>query len=296
MERLAGKEEVTKQSIRAYKRWKSLWHENAAHNKAVYTATQSLIAKGAGKGVIIFGFGPSFSGNAKQVSSNNLHHQYDVICVDKALKGCIENKIIPNYVLVADAQVSFEKYGTIAPELCKRITLLAAITANYKWAEYWRANGGTVQFIINKDGIRTHKVFSKYLDPNKGECIQIPAASNVFNAAYVFATLVLKYSEVLLCGADYSFKLKGTYYGDASKPVDTNWGVSKKYFTNHYTMLDVNNELVQVSHNMSFSARWLTDFINMLGQNRQNLTINCTGAGILAIPNQAKILEKEVNA
>lgn len=291
MERKAKKDEILKQSQRAYDRWKDIWHENARRNAACYEELPRLEGRERGKSLLLFAFGPSFKENIRDIKENGMHHEADIMCVDKALPSLLENGIVPKYVMVCDAQVNFEKYGKIDPELCKSIDLLCTITCNAKWAEYWKNNGGKSYYTVNKDNIRTHKIYGKYLDPTKAYFI--PAASNVANSAYVIATMILGYKEIFLAAFDYSFKIKGNYYGDDSKPKDTNYNFDKHSENNHYTMLDVNGELVQASSNMYFSARWLTDFINQVMKQGINYTVNITGHGILHIPMQSKLLRKE---
>ena len=292
MTRQVDKKETVEQSNRAFKRWASLWGENADANRKMLKPWPTLNGAGKGKGVLLFAFGPSFKDNVRQVKNQNLHHSYDVMCVDKALKELLANRIIPKYVMIADAQVNFETYGNIDPMLCQRITLIATATSNPAWVKHWTDNGGKVYFTVNKDGIRTHKEYKKYFDYENGEAQLIPAASNVFNAAYVMASLFMGYSEILLFAADYSWKMAGKYYGNDSDPKDTNFNVRKHSFNNHYTMIDIKNELVQVSQNMHFSSRWLIDFVSLMEREGRNQTINCTGRGILRIPRQAIIEER----
>lgn len=292
MSRLLGYAEVQKQSKRAFDRWGPLWHENATENKKYITSIAPLMNIGANKKVIVCGFGPSFANNIKLIKKHNLHHTHDIIVIDKALKTTLKAGIIPNYLIVADAQVSFEKYGQVPKEICERVKLIPAITANYKWAKHWHNNGGKVYFTLNKDGIRTHKIFREYFKDTGQEPIIIPAASNVLNSAYVTAALYMQYNELLICGADYSYKLGANYYGDSSKPKDTNLKIDKKYFCNHFSTVDINNDIVQVSVNMQFSAKWLVDLINTLLKARPNArTVNITGAGILTIPFQARLTD-----
>ncbi|GAH41280.1 unnamed protein product, partial [marine sediment metagenome] len=206
---------------------------------------------------------------------------------------CLEFGITPNYVVVSDAQISFKEYGEIDPKLCKSIKLFISVTGSSEWSTYWVKNGGEAHYYLNKDNIRTHKTFSEYISFDKAYLI--PASSNVGNTAYVFSVLVLGYSEVLLSAYDYSYKIMGNYYGNQKKePLDFNLKIKKHNLNNHFTGFDINNDLVQISHNMQFSAKWLIDFIEHMHRQRKCKTINITGAGILRIPFQAKIKRKEV--
>lgn len=286
--RLLGKEEIVKQSERAYERWKEIWHSNAKDNTGKYYKENPEIRNSKqGKSCIIAAFGPSLKKNVEIIKKANLHYQYDIVAVDKTVKTFLDKDIVPNYLIVSDAQVSFEKYGNIDPKYCKRIKLIMAVTANSKWAKHWIENGGQVYYYVNKDNIRTHKIFGEYLK-NK-QSLLIPASSNVGNCAYVMASLILGYKKCVLVGYDYSYSLLGSYYGDGDKkPIDTNLKINKHNLYNHNTVLDINREPVQVSSNMLFSSKWLIDFIKTM--ERRVLTINATGSGILFINNQANLV------
>jgi len=286
--KLLEKSEVVKQSKRAKERWGELWHGNAQENSTMYQDIQGIHRKGLGKSVIVASFGPSLLENIRKIKKHNLHYDYDIICVDKAVKTFIAEGVIPNYVVISDAQVSFELYGDIDPKYCKRIKLISSITANSKWVKHWSDNQGSVYFYINKDNIRTHKEFGVYL---KGKnFITVPAASNVGNCAYVMASMVLNYKKIVLAGYDYSFKIFDSYYGDGDKkPLDTNMKQNKHALYNHHTLIDINGDLVQASSNMIFSSKWLIDFVKNMSMAKGIETINATGAGILLIQNQANI-------
>jgi hypothetical protein len=287
--RILSSQEINKQSKKAYKRWESIWHKNAKENRKHYSPLENVRDTKTGKNAIIFAFGPSFIQNMADFKRNDMQYDYDVICVDKAIKSCIKAGIKPNYCLVADAQVDFEQYGRIDPKHVKRITLIVTVTANSDWVDYWVKNKGNVIFIINKDGIRTHKIFNKYFDYQKDEAYLVPAASNVANSALVFASLVLGYDKILLAAFNYCYEMGGDYYGDKSKPVDTNYGFKKHAFNNHRTLVSpIDNKLVQASYNMHFSAGWLVDFVGQLEKENKCNIINVTGAGILSIKKQAR--------
>lgn len=287
---ILSRKEVVEQSKRAFDRWCDIWHENAKKNSDIGYTDSNKPIRGS-QDVVICAFGPSLIDNIKSIVENKIDEVLDVVCIDKSLKTLLENDVVPNYCVVADAQVDFDKYGNIDPKLCRRIDLFCAVTANYKWAEYWKNNGGNVHFYLNKDNIRTHKIFGKYFDGKKKHII--PASSNVGNSAYVFSSLVMGYQRILLAGYDYSYKLLGNYYGNNSKPKDTNTKHDKHKCMNHNTLFDVKGDIVQASDNMVFSAKWLIGFINQMEKEKISVTINCTGAGILTINNQGKF-KKEV--
>jgi hypothetical protein len=281
--RVVEKNETIEQSTRAFNRWKRIWDKNAKENASRWQDNEPLRGKGARRQAIVFSFGPSLERNIREVKSNNMHYDYDIICVDKALKSLVEGGIVPDYVMLCDAQVSFEKYGNVDPAVCKRATLISTITANPKWSKHWHENGGKIYFTVNKDGIGTHRRYREFLDYREGKSISIPASSNVGNSAYVITTIHMGYQTVLLAGYDYSFKLDGEYYGKANNAKDTNFKLKKHSFNNHATAIDINYDFVQCSRNMDFSARWLTDFIVAMERDLGITTVNITNAGILGV-------------
>jgi len=285
--KLLSKEEIIEQSDRAYNRWKDLWNFNAQENHKRAQSLEDITNLGAGKKLIILSFGVSLKENIENIKLNKLHYECEFMCIDKSLKTCLSYGIIPKYCVISDAQVSFEEYGEIDKALCRNITLLSAVTANHKWTKFWTENSGKVYFYLNKDNLRTHRIYGEVMrDKNT---YLIPASSNVGNAAYVLASLTLGYKQIFLAGYDYSFNLCGNYYGDQKEePVDTNLKLKKKSFYNHYTVVDISGKLVQCSHNMQFSAKWLIGFISQM-QKRGIDTINITGAGILKIVKQARL-------
>ena len=288
---LLSKSEIESQSNHAYERWRDLWHVNASKNAAFAEKADDIAGIGQNKKAIIFSFGTSLKENIRDIKSSKLHYECDVICIDKALKTCLVMGIIPKYCVISDAQVSFEEYGDIAPEVCARITLLSASTANYKWAEHWNKSKGKVYFYLNKDSIRTHRIFGKYFK-DKATYL-IPAGSNVGNAAYALTALILGYRAIYLAAYNYSFPLLGDYYGEQSEePIDFNLKIKKKSLYNHYTMIDLAGNIVQCSHNMQFSAKWLLGFVAQMHKKGID-TVNITGSGILKIQKQARI-RKEV--
>lgn len=288
---LLGKEEIMIQSEKAFDRWKEIWHYNAKINAMHFRQEENVVNTGNSKQVLIFSFGPSLQKNINEVKEKGLQYDCDIICIDKALNTLLDNNIIPKYVVISDAQVNFEQYGNIDKKYVPQIKLLAAITANCKWAKHWYNNGGQTYYYVNKDHLRSHRIFDKYLQ-GENAAWTIPASSNVGNAAYVLAVLPLGYREVYLFGYDYSYNLIGDYYGaQKDKPIDTNLKVDKHRFYNHYTVIDINGDLTQVSHNMQFSAKWLISYAQEMQKHGVN-TVNCTGAGILKINAQGRIIKE----
>jgi hypothetical protein len=290
---LLSKSEIQEQSVKAHDRWKEIWAENASNNAKNHKQFQPIEQSGTNRKLIIVSFGTSLKENLTDIKKHNLHFEYDIMCIDKSLKTCLEFGIIPKYCVMSDAQVNFEEWGLIDKNICRSVILLSALTANYKWSEYWLINQGQVYFYLNKDHLRTHRIYGEYLEGK--QAFIIPASSNVGNAAYVLSSLVLGYKKILLAAYNYSFPLFGDYYGSQNEtPIDTNMKLKKHSFCNHFSMIDLAGEVVQCSYNMQFSAKWLIGFIDDVSRRAGIETTNITGAGILKINNQAKFTKEKI--
>jgi hypothetical protein len=292
MARKVSRDEAQKSSTLAAKRWDELWHTNATENKKTFEllgGRPEIVDFGAGKDVVVFAFGPSFTENMTALIGSRAHYTAEVAVVDKALKSAVEVGCVPDFCMVADGQVDFERWGNVPESVCKKTVLLSSVTANWRWARHWQENGGKVAFFLNRDSILTHREYGKFLSHERGEAYIIPAGSNVANSLYVASVMVIGYKSVYLCAFDYSFRLDGDYYGTKEKIKETNFKVDKHAFNNHGLTTGVDGGLVQTSQSMDFSARWLCDFSGVMTKQLGVTTINLTGRGVLRIPLQAKI-------
>lgn len=279
---MLSKDEVLNQSRAAFGQWEQRWRENCAVNGELYRKSGNkitdLIGYGTGRKLVCVACGQSLEDNI-EVMKRYHGNGIDIICVDKALGILIDHGITPEFVIIADAGVSFEKYCEPYLDRSLNITLLSNINANTKWTTNWK---GSVYFYVNKDNIESEKIFSGI-----SGCKEfIPASSNVGNAVVVFATQLLGYDEYLLVGYDYCWKDTGNYY--AFEDSD------KRHWMKHFHIVDNMGELIQTSQNLLFSSRWMSDYYAaMLKSTRGMQVYNCSGSGILrGIPMTA--LEKRI--
>lgn len=257
-----SQQEIEKQSWAAFNQWKRDWLNNTKHNKDFIKTSLygDLRGIGRGKSLIICANGPSLAKHFKILKDNrSLFH---ISCVDKAFKPLMDNGIKPDYVCLADANVSYEKH-------CKgldteNVALLSNVCGQKDWVANWK---GPIFFYINRDSIKSEEYFMAI--SGYGELI--PAASNVSNALLMLAYFVLQYDWNFLTGYDYSWKL-GTYYSDESENNKKEcWMASQLYS-------DIKGELMRTSSNLVFSARWISDFFKSLQIKNY---INCSDQGLL---------------
>ena len=209
--------------------------------------------KGIGKKVIIVSMGNSFEDQVDIIKQNQ--GKVDILAVDKAFVPLMERGIKPDYVLEADAQVSYQCYCEPFVKETKDIVLIANAQSNPDWGGNWK---GDKTYYVNEDNIETQKEFS----PMSGVYDLLPAASNVSNAAAVYARMVLNYDSIILVGFDFCWDMGEKFYSFASG--NEKFG-NKSISLNDLRVFDLNNKMVCTSENLWFSSRWLDNFINVYG-------------------------------
>ena len=249
---------IKKQSLAAFGQWRKDWIKNSKHNKQYITASMygSLRGIGYGKKLLLAANGPSLGRDFKLIKKyRNLFH---IAAVDKAFKPLMNKGIKPDYVVLCDANIPFDKYCDGLDT--EGIVLLSNVCAETNWVDYWK---GPRFFFINKDAIQTEEFFMELTDYAE----LIPAASNVSNATIVLAHCVLGYDWNLMTGYDYSWK-EGEYYSDCT--------TDKEYWMAAQLIPDEQGNLVRTSTNLLFSAKWIADFFNSI---KNGKFINCTDQG-----------------
>ena len=260
--------ETIAQSKGALKQWEPTWIINSMANGETYrrqgTKHKDLLMKGTGKTVVIIGMGHSFE---DQINTLKEYRQYVEICVvDKGFRDLLRHGITPDYVMVADAGISYEKYCEPYIPSTDKVTLISSVTANPKWAENWK---GKVYFYVNKDNIFTEVKFAKI----SGCYEAIPAASNVGNASVVFMTQILGYDTYLFLGWDHCWGFEDSYYAFEDNE-------EKRGYMHHMDLVDSRGKWAMTSSNLQFSAKWLGHYASQVPHlNFQN----CSG-GIIELP------------
>jgi len=210
---------------------------------------------GVGRAILCIANGYSFEENLETIKE--LQENVDILVCDKTLGHCLNHGIKPTYVLVCDANVSFEKYLEPWKDQVKDIVLFSNVCANPRWTH--EAKWKDMYFFVNKDIIKSEQEFSRL----SGCQNQIPAATNVSNAMVVFLTQsddrgranFFGYDKILLIGYDFSWRPDGKYYAFDSD------GGGKKNYMRHIYLNNLNNNYSYTSGNLAFSAEWLEKYI-----------------------------------
>lgn len=291
--KLLSYDDVKKQSEAVFRQFgESKWIPYAQVNAAMERADMDKLQNvGIGKILVLAAMGESTEEAIPTLIK--YRDRFDLMVNDKMFGYMTERGIVPDYVMLCDASIPFrwiEKHI----DKTEGVNLIATPYANTEWTKAWR---GPKYFYVAEDAIHTEKIFLKIMGTNTRV---IPAASNVSNAMVVFMLGANNqaninwagYDKYLLAGYDYSWRpgvaaggiKTGKYYAfEDPKP--------KRYYMNHRTLLDINNDWVHTSENLLFSAKWLISYLNSF----RPPVSNCSGRGLLDIPYRGpldKMLEK----
>ena len=250
-------DQIQKQSERAYGQWAPQWRTHAKfHSKYKMKSMSDLENTGIGKAALCVGNGYSL-----EVEINNIkkyQDQVDIVCCDKSLKHLIANGIKPKYCLVADANVSYEKYLAPVKDQLQDTILIANVCSNPEWTE--KGNWKDKYFFCVMDVLQTEKEWKAL-----SGCPNVMAAgTNVSNSLVIFLTQCdntgrknfFAYDKILLIGFDYSWKPQLSYYAfDRS-------GDGKSNYMRHSYLTDLGRENCVTSNNLIFSAKWLEHYIH----------------------------------
>lgn len=270
---MLSQNEVLEQSKGAYAQWGEKWRNHAIENGKKYKAEGrshlDLYKRGAGKTALLVGMGPSFEKNIELIKKYK--DNVEVSCCDKAFHKLVEHGIIPKYVNICDAGISYERWLEPWIEQTKDTTLLCNITGNTDWSMNWK---GPVIFFTNKDNIHSEIEFSEL----SGCKDMIPAGSNVSNSLVIFLTQLLGYDKYLLVGYDYSFSDDENYYAF--------YDDDKRYWMRHISKITRHGNFTYTSQNLFFSLRWMNDFYKgALVPNGIKL-YDCSDSHLLDVPSR----------
>ena len=266
-------DEVLAQSKAAYGQWAEQWREYAKVNGEKYkkdgNTQQDLLFIGAGKTLVCVANGSSLEDHMGTLKESQSNDAVDIICCDKVLGNLLDNGVKPQYVILADANISYKDWMEPWKDQTKDIILISSICANIEWTQNWE---GPVFYYVNKDNIQSEKEFSEI-----SGCKEfIPASSNVGNTVVVFSVQIFGYDEHLLIGYDYSWGDSDNYYAYQDSV--------KRHWMKHAHGVDCRGEIVNTSQNLIFSSRWLSDYYQGMSQQMGIKAFNCSGRGILNFP------------
>lgn len=250
------KDQIIEQSWAAYNQWCEQWRDHAKqHSEFKQYDFADFQNIGVGKALLLCANGYSLEENIEVIKEHQ--DNVDIMACDKTLGNLLDNGITPEFCMVCDANVDYEKYCEPWKDKLQDTVLFVNVCANPKWTKNpkWKK----IVFFVNQDSIKSEVEFS-----NISGCTNfIPAATNVSGAMLVLATQCnnkarnnyFGYDKILLIGFDYSWRSSGKYYAfdkDAS---------GKASYMKHILTVDRSGGFCYTSHNLDFSSKWLRDYI-----------------------------------
>lgn len=261
-------QEVRQQSEAAFGQWKEQWEKNSKFNGEIYkrdgNSHKDLLNHGIGRQLLVVATGYSLEREIDTIKQ--YRDKCDIACVDKSFGVLMDHGIKPDFVVIADANVSYSDWAERHIEQTEGVTLIANVNCNTEWTKNWK---GKIIFYVNKDNIETEKIYMEL----SGCRELIPASSNVGNTVVVFFGQVCNYDRYLLIGYDYSWAPGTNYYAFNDN--------DKRYWMRHMFAIGITGELCYTSQNLHFSARWLVEYIQKSMGAKP--VFNCSGAGVLTI-------------
>jgi len=209
---------------------------------------------GVGKALVIVANGYSLEEEIEVLKKYK--DNVDIMVCDKAMGHLFNHGITPNYVVVCDANVSYDKYMKPWEDKVSDSVLFINAAGNTKWS---RGTWKNRVLFCNEDSINSQIEFSQL----SGCTNFLPAATNVSNQMLVLATQCTNkgrnnwfgYDKIVLLGYDYCWRPDGKYYAFCET------GEGKKNYMRHSYVLDRDFRPAFSSSNLIFSAKWLDDYL-----------------------------------
>lgn len=251
---------IRQQSKAAYGQWCVQWRDHAKQNsKFEMKSLRNLENTGIGKAIVCVANGYSFEENIETLKKNRKN--VDIMACDKTLGHLIDHGIRPDYVLICDANVDYERYLKPWENQLQDSIAIMNVCGNPKWAD--NGNWKDKYFFINKDILQSELEFSSI----SGCKNFIPAGTNVSNAMVVMLTQsdnegrrnYFGYDKILLIGYDYSWRHGGKYY------AFNDCGDNKEQYMKHVYCVTQGGSFAYTSGNLAFSAQWMETYIKTFG-------------------------------
>ena len=280
---------IRKQSERAYSQWGKQWKEQAAfHGQFEMHNMEELKNSGYEKACLLVANGHSLEVEMETIKECWQNPYLDIMVCDKALGHLIDNGVTPTYVLVCDANVSYEKYLEPYKDKLQDVILLINVCANPKWSQ--QANWKKVYYFVNRDVIKSEIEFGALSKcPNF-----IPAGTNVSNAMISMMSQsdnegpknYFGYDKLLLIGYDYCWTIDGNYYAYDKSGSSTETG--KYCYMKHLCVRTLGGEMAYTSSNLHFSMEWIRKYLQAYGLP----VVQCTDKTILPTRWRGKLREQ----
>ena len=255
---MLSSEDIKKQSESAYRQWAVQWREQAKHHsKHKMKNLMDYQNHGVGRAMLLVANGGSLGKDLETIKK--YRDQVDIMACDKSLGVLLKNGISPDFCMVCDANVNYEKYLEPYKDKLQNTVMFINVCANPKWSD--NGNWKDIYFFVNKDVLNSELEFCQISGCNN----VIPAGTNVSNAMIVFMSQsdnrgrrnFFGYDKYLLSGFDYCWLPNGNYYSD---DYEAN---GKRFYMNHITGLTASNKLCFTSSNLLFSAKSIDDYVRI---------------------------------
>lgn len=270
MPKTLSPDEVLAQSKNAIEQWGPRWREHAAINGVIYKREgrthKDLFMRGRGRRVVLVAMGHSLERDIELL--REYRNDVDIATCDKGFHELMERGIKPDFVFMADAGVSWEKYGAPHAAETDGIILASNICGNPEWPKGWK---GPKYFFVNKDNLKSEEEFAQISGCKEA----IPAASCVGNIVLAFLVQIVGYDRYILSGYDYCWGPEENYYA-------FDWCWHKRCFMRHLDMVNGKGKFVSTSNNLLFSARWLSGFVSNVCSRVGARVIDCSD-GLLEV-------------
>lgn len=250
-------DQIIKQSLSAIEQHRDVWKKHCKYvSKYDMKPLKDFFQSGVGRACLVVANG--YSLELEMETIKKYRDRVDILCCDKSLGHLIKAGIKPQYCIVADANVNYEKYMEPWKDDLQDTVIFQNVCANTKWVD--NGNWKDRYFFVCKDAVGSEEVFSKL----SGCKNFIAAGTNVSNGMVIFLTQsdnegrknFFGYDKILLIGFDYSWPVDGNYYA-----YDHDGG-GKKYYMRHIYGRNIAGNLCYTSNNLSFSMQWLKKYID----------------------------------
>jgi hypothetical protein len=276
-------EQLLKQSQGAYNQWCKQWRENArAHAKYAMKPFRDFECVGVGRAVLAVANGYSLEKEIETI--RKYQGNVDIICCDKALGALMSHGITPTYVVMCDANVSYERYLEPWKDKLQDTYLFANVCGNPKWAA--GANWKDLYFFTLKDVLGSEREFGAL----SGCENVLVAGTNVSNAMVIVLTQsdnearrnFFGYDKVLLIGYDYCWRPGGSYYAFNKD------GDGKAHYMRAIYTRNIAGDFVFTSPNLAVSASWLDTYVNSF----KLPVVQCSDESVLVLKNKGTLSEQ----
>jgi hypothetical protein len=148
---------IMQQSKAAFKQWAIQWREHAVkHSTFKQHSFEEFENVGVGRAVLCVANGYSFEEEIETIKEHQAN--VDIMACDKTLGHLLDNGVTPQYVMVCDANVDYDRYMAKWKDQLKDTILFINVCANPKWSH--NGNWKKVVFFSNKDVLDSHLEFA----------------------------------------------------------------------------------------------------------------------------------------